>query len=111
MVLTLETFISIQKNGPIVIARDTRNQGLQILTKIKDTLTSLGVDVFDCDINPTPIIQFLVKELNASGGIMITASHNPMEWNGLKFIDSDGCFINKKKVEALLDNVDNNNLR
>ena len=103
-----KSFSSIQGDGPILIGRDTRNQGLEISNAIKSSLTSLGRDIFDCDIAPTPIIQFLAKKLNTCGAIMVTASHNPEEWNGLKFIDSDGCFINKNKNQKLLENFDNN---
>ena len=105
-----KAFSSIQKEGPILIGRDTRNQGLEILNSIKEELTSLGRDILDCNIAPTPTVQFLAKELNTSGAIMVTASHNPMDWNGLKFIDSDGCFINKEKNQLLLKNIDSNSL-
>ena len=103
-----KSFCSIQKKGPIILARDTRNRGSEIIHKIADSITSLGIDVYDCGIIPTPVTQFLVTALNASGGIMITASHNPEEWNGMKFIDDDGCFINNQKNKQLLYNVDNN---
>tara|TARA_B100000131_G_C18111099_1_gene609637 strand:+ start:1051 stop:2412 length:1362 start_codon:yes stop_codon:yes gene_type:complete len=103
-----KSFSSIQPEGPILIGRDTRNQGTEILTAIKESLTSLGRDILDCDIAPTPVIQFLAKELDTSGAIMVTASHNPEEWNGLKFIDHDGCFIDKYKNEKLIYNIDNN---
>ena len=102
-----KSFCSIQSsNKPIIISRDTRNQGYEISNAIKKSITSLGVDVYDIDIAPTPVIQHLVKKLNAGGGIMITASHNPEQWNGLKFIDSDGCFIDKQKNESLFSNYD-----
>ena len=103
-----KSFSSIQSDGPILIGRDTRNQGLEISNAIKSSLTSLGRDIFDCDIATTPIIQFLAKKLNTCGAIMVTASHNPEEWNGLKFIDSDGCFINENKNQKLLENFDKN---
>ena len=103
-----KSFCSLQNKGPIILARDTRNRGLEILNKIAANITSLGRNVYDCGIIPTPVIQFLVTELNASGGIMITASHNPEEWNGMKFIDKDGCFINSEKNSNLLYNFDNN---
>ena len=92
-----KSFCSLQKKGPIILARDTRNRGLEILNKIAHSIISLGRDVYDCGIIPTPVIQFLVTELKTSGGIMITASHNPEEWNGMKFIDQDGCFIDSQK--------------
>ena len=102
-----KSFCSIQSgSNPIMIARDTRNQGYEISQDIKDTVISLGRDVYDIGIAPTPVIQHLVKKLGASGGIMITASHNPEQWNGLKFIDSDGCFIGKDKNLKLFRNVD-----
>ena len=88
-----KSFSSIQKNGPILIGRDTRNQGLEILNTIKTELTLLGRDVLDCDIAPTPAIQFLAEKLNTSGAIMITASHNPMDWNGLKFMERGMSFF------------------
>ncbi len=103
----VKSFCSLQsKNNPLIIARDTRNKGYEIAESIKKTITSLGIDVYDIDIAPTPVIQHLTKKLNTSGGIMITASHNPEEWNGLKFIDSDGCFINEKKNKELFKNFD-----
>ena len=103
-----KSFCCIQsETRPLIVARDTRNQGYEIVESIKKTVTSLGRDIYDIDIAPTPVIQHLVKELNAAGGIMVTASHNPEEWNGLKFIDSDGCFIGKEKNLELFRNVDN----
>ena len=103
-----KAFSSIQANQePFIISRDTRNQGYEIAEAIKEVITSSGRDVYDIDISPTPVIQHLVNKLNAGGGIMITASHNPEEWNGLKFIDSDGCFIGKEKNLTLFSNVDN----
>ncbi|MAV65223.1 MAG: phosphoglucosamine mutase [Candidatus Marinimicrobia bacterium] len=102
-----KSFSSLQPQGPLLLGRDTRKKGLEIITKIKKDLISLGRDVYDCDIAPTPIIQFLAKKLETSGAIMITASHNPEEWNGMKFIDCDGCFISQEKNEDLLYNIDN----
>ena len=104
-----KSFCSIQSNNkPIIISRDTRNQGYEISVAIKEAIIGLGLDVYDIQIAPTPVIQHLVNKLNASGGIMITASHNPEEWNGLKFIDSDGCFIDRGKNKILFSNYDKN---
>ena len=69
---------------------------------IIDALCLMGRDVLDCGIIPTPTAQFIIKENKLAGGIVITASHNPIEWNGLKFLDKDGCFINKDKMQILL---------
>ena len=87
----VQSFCSVQStNKPIIISRDTRNQGYQIAESIKKSIISLGIDVYDIGISPTPVIQYLTKSLGCGGGIMITASHNPEKWNGLKFIDSNG---------------------
>ena len=51
---------------------------------------------------PTPTAQYIIKQNNYAGGIVVTASHNPIEWNGLKFLDCDGCFLNKAKMEIIL---------
>lgn len=95
-------FSKIQPEGVILIARDGRKHGLQFSKKLSEILISLSRDVVDCGIIPTPTAQFIVKENNYSGGIIITASHNPSEWNGLKFIDIDGCFLSPQKNIKLL---------
>ena len=106
-----ESFCYIQSSyntdsKPILISRDTRNQGYEISNAIKESLTSLGLDIYDIGIAPTPVIQHLVTKLDCGAGIMITASHNPEEWNGLKFIDSDGCFIDSEKNQKLFTHYD-----
>ena len=106
-----ESFCHIQSlyntdSKPIIISRDTRNQGDEISDAIKESLTSLGLDIYDIGIAPTPVIQHLVNKLKCGAGIMITASHNPEEWNGLKFIDSDGCFIESEKNQKLFTHYD-----
>jgi len=93
-----------QKDGPILLARDTRPHGKQIYDNIIKSLVNIGKDVISCNIVPTPTAQYIIKKHNYAGGIVVTASHNPIEWNGLKFIDSDGCFLNEKKMEIVLDN-------
>ena len=106
-----KAFCKVQKSlKPVIISRDTRNKGLIYANSIKKSINELGIDVIDLGIAPTPIIQYLVKKNNVSGGIMITASHNPEEWNGLKFIDNDGCFIDFKKNNNLFKSFDNNML-
>ena len=60
-----------------------------------------AVDVIDVGIAPTPTIEIAVKTLQAAGAIAITASHNPIEWNGLKFIGSDGMFLPEREIFGL----------
>ena len=98
----LKSFISIQPEGTILIARDTRLHGKIIYDSMKDYLKNIGKNVLSCNIIPTPTAQFIIKERELSGGIVITASHNPEEWNGLKFIDNDGCYFNSHKMKKLL---------
>jgi phosphomannomutase len=98
-------FTSLQPTGDILLARDSRPHGKELYNSIADTLTSLGRNVIDCGIIPTPTAQFIIKDKKLSGGIVVTASHNPIEWNGLKFLDSDGCFLNANKMKELLSGI------
>jgi phosphomannomutase len=95
-------FTSIQPSGDILLARDSRPHGKELYDSITNTLISMGRNVINCGIIPTPTAQFIIKEKKLSGGIVVTASHNPIEWNGLKFLDNDGCFLNANKMEKLL---------
>ena len=95
-------FTHMQSQGDILLARDSRYHGEDLYESICDTLTFMGRNVISCGIIPTPTAQFIIKEKNLAGGIVVTASHNPIEWNGLKFLDSDGCFLNADKMEELL---------
>ena len=98
-------FTHMQFQGDILLARDSRYHGEDIYESICDTLTFMGRNVISCGIIPTPTAQFIIKEKNLAGGIVVTASHNPIEWNGLKFLDSDGCFLNADKMEELLSGI------
>ncbi len=95
-------FSNIQEDGNFLVARDSRPHGKDIYDEICKILTSLGRDVISCGIIPTPTAQYIIKEKKLAGGIVITASHNPIEWNGLKFLDNDGCFLNSKKDKLYL---------
>ena len=87
--------------GKIVIGRDSRPSGADFALKISKQLTDLGRTVIDCGIVPTPSFEFIVDDPYAVGGIIVTASHNPSEWNGLKFLASDGCFLNREEFDSL----------
>jgi phosphomannomutase len=104
----VNAFLSFQKIGTVLVARDGRTHGENYLNICFETIKNAGFNVIDCGIIPTPTAQFLVKENKYSGGVILTASHNPTEWNGLKFLDSDGCFVNPKKTQQLLDRADEN---
>lgn len=81
----------------IVVGHDTRKSYPQLTEGVIDGLNMMGCDVTNLGIVPTPTVVFMVRRLNADGGIVITASHNPPEWNGLKFISSKGEFINEQE--------------
>ena len=98
----VHSFSDIQESGTILLAQDSRPHGKYLYEKISQTLRSLGRDVISCGIIPTPTAQYIIKEKKLAGGVVITASHNPIEWNGLKFLDDDGCFLNPEKMEELL---------
>jgi len=83
--------------GRIVLGRDTRKTGKIFKKSVLDGLFSAGCEVVDLEICPTPTVGMAVKGLKAKGGIMITASHNPAEWNGLKFFNSNGIFLDEKE--------------
>ncbi|MGA3286483.1 MAG: phosphoglucosamine mutase [Bacteroidota bacterium] len=79
--------------GHIVVGRDGRITGKNVLDIATSTLLQMGCDVTDLGICPTPTVALAIKKLKAAGGISITASHNPMIWNGLKFFASTGLFL------------------
>lgn len=90
------------QDGKILIARDSRKSGEKILSTILQIILLSGRKIENCGIVPTPTLQYAVQSTNAIAGIMITASHNPSEWNGIKFIDKDGCFFNQKQITRIL---------
>ena len=92
------------KKGPILVGYDGRDSSLLISKIICASLSSAGLDSFLCGLVPTPCLQFATKKLGYNGGIMITASHNPPEYNGLKPCAKDGVEISREdelKVEKI----------
>jgi phosphomannomutase len=99
------------KKNKVVVGRDGRISGEMIKRVVVSTLNALGLDVIDMDLSTTPTIEMAVKTEKAAGGIILTASHNPKEWNALKLLNSNGEFINADegaKVLALAENEDFN---
>jgi phosphomannomutase len=90
-------------SGAIVIGRDTRTSGEMVRQSVVAGLLSAGCRIVDAGVCPTPTVQFLVRRLQAAGGIAITASHNPPEWNALKFIGPDALFLSGARGRELLD--------
>jgi len=87
--------------GKVALGRDCRSSGDLMLHAVAAGLVSVGCEVLDCGICPTPTIPVLVREEKLSGGIEITASHNPPEWNGLKFVSADAAFLNDRELADL----------
>ncbi len=92
-----------KKHGKkIVIGRDGRMSGELVSNFVANTLIALGFEVIDLGISTTPTVEIAVKKEQAAGGIILTASHNPKEWNALKLLNNDGEFINAEEGEAIL---------
>jgi phosphomannomutase len=89
-------------NKKIVIGRDGRMSGEMVSNLCANTLTACGFDVIDLGITTTPTVEIAVQSEHAGGGIILTASHNPREWNALKLLDNNGEFINAKEGEKVL---------
>ena len=95
--------------GTIVIGRDSRKSGPALAQAVISGLNHAGADVIDLGIASTPTSEMAVIASKASGGVIITASHNPAEWNGLKFIGPDGVFISAdrgRKLTSLLETIE-----
>ena len=94
--------------GLIYLGRDSRPSGEHILEIFSNELIDLGRDVVNCEVVPTPTVQFMVERSEAVGGVIITASHNPEEWNGMKFVREDGTFFFPEECERLFKKTDTN---
>ncbi len=86
----------------VVIGRDARMSGEMVNRLVVGTLQGVGIDVIDCGLSTTPTVEMMVPELNADGGIILTASHNPKEWNALKLLNDKGEFVSGKDGEEIL---------
>jgi len=87
----------------VVIGGDTRITGDMVKSAAVSGLLATGCEVIDIGIAPTPTVQFLVRKLNLEGGIVISASHNPIQWNALKFYKKGGTLLNKKDNVKLME--------
>jgi len=89
------------KKGRVVIGSDTRPSGDMVRRAVISGLISVGIDVVDIGIVPTPTVEIAVKGLQASGGICVTASHNPAAWNALKFFNASGEFLTPSQYHRM----------
>jgi len=95
------------KTGVVYAGRDSRPSGETIIEIMIEELLKRGRTVIYCGIVPTPTIQFMVHTTEAVGGFIITASHNPIDWNGIKFVREDSTFFHLKDCEKLFGDADN----
>lgn len=104
----ISAFITTQNIKSCVIGRDGRPSGKQILQWVIDSFHKNGINVENCGLATTPTMQVMTENENYDGGIVITASHNPSEYNGLKFLQTDGTFLSPDQCEELFKAVDQN---
>jgi len=90
-------------NFKVVVGRDGRISGEMVKSLVSSTLCSLGIDVIDLDFSTTPTVEMAVTILKADGGIILTASHNPKEWNALKLLNNKGEFISGDEGRLILE--------
>ncbi|MDQ5971280.1 MAG: phosphomannomutase [Patescibacteria group bacterium] len=90
-----------KENPTILIGRDGRESGKEIALAIIPIMQSFGMNVIDGDILPTPTLMFGVNKYNYDGAVIITASHNPIEYNGIKFVVKGGRLTNESEVEKI----------
>jgi phosphomannomutase len=86
---------------PVVLGRDSRVSGPMFSRAVVAALQSVGAEVVDVGIAPTPSVQLAVEDLGAAGGLAVTASHNPIEWNALKFIGPSGMFLDAEQAAEM----------
>ena len=89
------------KHGKVVLGSDTRPSGEMVRRAVVSGLVSVGIDVVDIGVLPTPTVEIAVKGLKAAGGICVTASHNPATWNALKFFNAHGEFLTPAQYRRL----------
>lgn len=94
------------KNPKVVIGRDARISGEMISKLVSATLQGLGIDVIDLGLSTTPTVELAVPLEKAGGGIILTASHNPIQWNALKLLNDKGEFISDEEGKAILESAE-----
>lgn len=98
-----EAFGTYVDGGTVVVGRDTRPSGDMVKHAVFSGLLSAGCQIIDIGIVGTPTAAMMIRDLKADGGIVISASHNTIEWNALKFFRQDGVYLNGAEGRALLD--------
>ena len=97
-----EAFGTYMQAGRVVVGRDTRVSGEMVKCAVFSGLLSSGCSIVDVGVVATPTATLMIEELKADGGVVISASHNPVEWNALKFFRSDGVYLNAEEAGDLM---------
>ena len=92
-----------KENYRVVVGRDARISGEMIQQLVMNTLVGMGIHVVDLDLSTTPTVEMAVTMEHADGGIILTASHNPKQWNALKLLNNKGEFLNAEAGQEILD--------
>jgi len=95
------------KNLTVVIGRDARISGKMVSSLVANTLVGMGINVIDLGLSTTPTVEVAVPLEKANGGIILTASHNPKQWNALKLLNEKGEFLDATNGQSILDAADN----
>lgn len=98
------------ENCTVVIGRDARPSGPMLEQLVISTLQGLGIDVINAGLSTTPTVEMLVPRFNAAGGIILTASHNPEQWNALKLLNEKGEFVSGEDGAAILELAESSDL-
>jgi len=107
----VKAFLEVTGAKKVVIGRDSRPTGEQIASFVSGFCRMCGVHVVDVGLATTPSVELFVTHTHADGGIIITASHNPLEWNALKFLNHDGVFLGPSEVNKLFALADANDFK
>jgi phosphomannomutase len=95
----------------VVVGRDARLSGHMIQSLVMQTLVGLGIDIIDLDLSTTPTVEVAVPLEHADGGIILTASHNPKQWNALKLLNEKGEFLNASEGQKILEIAESDNFQ
>jgi len=99
------------QNPKIIIGRDARISGEMVSKLVTATLQGLGIDIVDLGLSTTPTVELVVAQEKAGGGIIITASHNPIQWNALRLLNHKGEFISDLEGKDILGRAENNSYK
>ena len=96
---------SSEEGITVAIGRDARKSGFSYSQIAIETLRSMGISIIDCGLAPTPTVEMTVIEKQTQGGLIITASHNPKEYNGIKMLNSEGEFLSADEGKEILEYI------